>query len=146
MVYKEDKETSNPFIPMVKDKWADLADFDGKSTIEIVVKSISEIIVLIILLALIPIGAIISIYNSFYNLQKKTYDDLMYDTDSSTSQFASSVEFGIYFILSLPFLFILVPYWIITSLVTWFAKHKTLTIVLVVVAVICYILRDYIKQ
>lgn len=115
MVYKEDKETSNPFIPMVKDKWADLADFDGKSTIEIVVKSISEIIVLIILLALIPIGAIISIYNSFYNLQKKTYDDLMYDTDSSTSQFASSVEFGIYFILSLPFLFILVPYWIITS-------------------------------
>ena len=146
MAYRENKETSNPFIPKVIDKWADLTSFDGNSTIEIIVKSISEIIVLIILVVLIPIGTIISIYNSFYNLQKKSYDDLMYDNDSSSSQFASSVEFGIYFILSLPFLFILVPYWIITSLVTWFAKHKTLTIVLVVVAVICYILRDYIKQ
>ena len=141
MAYKTQKNTTNPFLPKISEKWKDLTNFKGESTIEIIVKSFSQFIVLLILVALIPIGAVISIYNSFYNLQKKTYDNLMNDTDSSSSQFASSVEFGIYVILSLPFLLVLIPYWIVAAIVTWAAKNKTIAIILLIVAVIAYVFR-----
>lgn len=139
MAYSKDKDTSNPFLPKVAEKWEELTDFEGDSIVEIIVKSLSQFIVLLILVCLIPIGAIISIYNSFYNLQKKAYDDLMYDTDSSTSQFASSVEYGIYVLLSLPFLLVLIPYWIVAALVTWFAKHKVMAIIAIILIVACLI-------
>ena len=146
MAYSKDKDTSNPFLPKVAEKWEELTDFEGDSIVEIIVKSLSQFIVFLILVCLIPIGAIISIYNSFYNLQKKAYDDLMYDTDSSTSQFASSVEFGIYVLLSLPFLLVLIPYWIIAALVTWFAKHKVMAIIVIVLIVAALIFMEQIMM
>lgn len=124
MAYKSEKETSNPFIPKVQEKWKELIEFDKGSIIEKIVKSIAVLIVLGILLLLIPIGVVISIYNSFYNLQKKAYDELKRDTDSSNSQFVSCVEFGIYALLSLPFCLLLLPYWLFAKIVTWFAKLK----------------------
>ena len=75
-------------------------------------------------------------YNSFYNLQKKAYDDLKYDTDPSTSQFVSAVEFGIYALLSLPFLLLLIPYWIFAIIVTWFAKHWIIATIIIVILLI----------
>lgn len=146
MAYSKDKDTSNPFLPKVAEKWEELTDFEGDSIVEIIVKSLSQFIVLLILVCLIPIGAIISIYNSFYNLQKKAYDDLMYDTDSSTSQFASSVEFGIYVLLSLPFLLVLIPYWVIAAIVTWFAKHKVMAIIVIVLIVAVLIFKEQIMM
>lgn len=146
MAYSKDKDTSNPFLPKVAEKWEELTDFEGDSIVEIIVKSLSQFIVLLILVCLIPIGAIISIYNSFYNLQKKAYDDLMYDTDSSTSQFASSVEFGIYVLLSLPFLLVLIPYWVIAAIVTWFAKHKVMAIIIIVLIVAVLIFKEQIMM
>jgi len=144
MAYKTPKNTTNPFLPQIIEKWKELTSSKGDSTIEIIVKCLSQIIVLLILVALIPIGAVISIYNCFYNLQKKTYDKLINDNDSSSSQFASSIEFGVYVILSLPFLIILIPYWIIAAIVTWFAKNKTLTIILLIIAAIAFYFKDYI--
>ena len=87
-------------------KW--IVEFEGDPIIEKGVKSISIIIVLCILLLLIPIGVIVSIYNSLYNMQKKVYDYIDDDySDSSYSTFVASVEYGIYFLLSLPFFY----YW-----------------------------------
>ncbi len=146
MAYNSEKETTNPFLPKVKEKWKELIAFDGDSIIEIVVKSISVLIVLCIIVLLIPIGIIISIYNSFYNLQKKAYDDLKYDTNPSTSQFVSSVEFGIYTLLSLPFFLILVPYWLFAIVVTWFAKHKVVTIVVIVLIIVYMSFKDEIHE
>lgn len=146
MAYSSEKETTNPFLPKVQEKWDDFKQFDGDSIIENVVKSISLLIVIFVLVLLLPIGVIISIYNSFYNLQKKAYDDLLYDSDSSSSQFASSVELGIYALLSLPFLILLVPYWLIAILVTWFAKHKLLAITIFVLIIIFIIFRHEIIQ
>ena len=91
MAYYSEKETSNPFLPKLKEKWRDLIDFEGDSFIETCVKSFSELIVLLILLLLLPIGVLISVYNSFYNLQKRTYDSLKYNSDSD-SQFTDSVR------------------------------------------------------
>ena len=68
MAYNSEKETTNPFLPKVQEKWEELLEFDGDSIIEKVVKSISVLIVLCIIALLIPIGIIISIYNSFYNI------------------------------------------------------------------------------
>ena len=136
MAYNSDKETNNPFLPKVQEKWEELLEFDGDSIIEKVVKSIAVVIVLCILVCLIPVGIIISIYNSFYNLQKKAYDDLKYDSDPSTSQFVSAVEFGIYALLSLPFLLLLIPYWIFAIIVTWFAKHWIIATIFIVIILI----------
>ena len=118
MAYYSEKETSNPFFPKLQEKWSDLIEFDGDSIIEKLVRSISEVIVLCLLVALLPVGVIISIYNSFYNLQKKAYDSIRYDSDSH-SQFASCVEYGIYVLLSLPFMILLVPYWIFAFIAAW---------------------------
>ena len=142
MAYNTQKNTTNPFIPKVIEKLKELTNFKGESIVEKIVKCLSQFIVLLILIALIPIGAVISIYNSFYNLQKKTYDNLINDKDSTSNQFASSVEFGVYFVLSLPFLFLLIPYWIIAAIVTWFAKNKTVAIILIIIAVVAYIFRQ----
>ena len=142
MAYYSEKETYNPFLPKVQEKWKEMLEFEGDSFIEKVVKSISVLIVLCILICLIPVGIIISIYNSFYNLQKKAYNDLKYDTDPSTSQFVSAVEFGIYALLSLPFLIVLIPYWLFALLVTWFAKHRLLTIVAIVLVLFYFIFQN----
>lgn len=146
MAYYSEKETTNPFLPMVQEKWEELLEFDGDSIIEKVVKSISVLIVLCIIVLLIPIGIIISIYNSFYNLQKKAYDDLKYDTDPTTSQFVSSVEFGIYTLLSLPFLLILIPYWLFAIIVTWFAKHKIIASIVIVLVIVYLSFKDEIHE
>lgn len=146
MAYYSEKETTNPFLPMVQEKWEELLEFDGDSIIEKVVKSISVLIVLCIIVLLIPIGIIISIYNSFYNLQKKAYDDLKYDTDPTTSQFVSSVEFGIYTLLSLPFLLILIPYWLFAIIVTWFAKHKIIASIVIVLIIVYLSFKDEIHE
>lgn len=144
MTYSSYKDTSNPFIPKVEDKWDDLLTFDGDSIVENIVKFISGVIVFVFLIALVPIGAVISIYNSFYNFQKKAYDKLMKDQDSSSSQFASSVEFGILILMSLPFFAVLIPYWIIAALVTWFAKHKIMAIIFIAILIACYVFRGQI--
>jgi len=146
MAYYSEKETSNPFLPKVQEKWSELIEFDGDSIIEKIVKSVSVLIVLCILVLLIPIGVVISIYNSFYNLQKKAYDDIRYDTDPSTSQFVSSVEYGIYALLSLPFLLLLIPYWIFANVVTWFAKHKVTAIIIIVLVILIVTFYDEIYQ
>lgn len=146
MAYKNEKNTTNPFLPKVSEKWHELTSLKCKSFIETIVKNFSLIIVLLILVALIPIGAVISIYNTIYNLQKKAYDELMVkDTDSMSSQFATSVEFGIYILLSLPFLLILLPYWIIAVVFTWLAKNKTVTIVLIIITLLCFVFWDFIQ-
>jgi len=146
MAYYSEKETYNPFLPKVQEKWEELLEFEGDSIIEKVVKSISVLIVLCILVCLIPVGIIISIYNSFYNLQKKAYDDLKYDTDPSTSQFVSAVEFGIYALLSLPFLLLLIPYWIFAVIVTWFAKHWITAIIIIIILLVYMSFMDEINQ
>ena len=146
MAYYSEKETYNPFLPKVQEKWEELLEFEGDSIIEKVVKSISVLIVLCILVCLIPVGIIISIYNSFYNLQKKAYDDLKYDTDPSTSQFVSAVEFGIYALLSLPFLLLLIPYWAFAIIVTWFAKHWITAIIIIIILLVYMSFMDEINQ
>ena len=140
MAYYSEKETINPFLPKVQEKWDELLEFEGNSIIEIGIKTISVLIVLCILVCLIPVGIIISIYNSFYNMQKNAYDDLKYNTDTSTSQFVSAVEFGIYTLLSLPFLLLLIPYWIFAVIVTWFAKHWIIATIFIVILLIFSIL------
>lgn len=138
MAYYSEKETSNPFLPKLQEKWDDLVEFEGDSIIEKIVRGVSEFIVLCLLVLLLPVGVIISIYNSFYNLQKKAYDSIRYESDSH-SQFANSVEYGIYLLLSLPFLLLLLPYWIFAAIVPWFAKHKVVTtILLLLILVIIY--------
>jgi hypothetical protein len=145
MVYRESRDTSNPFLSKIIDKWQDLISFDGDSIIEVLVKSIANFIVLIFLVVLIPVGIIISIYNSLYNLQKKAYDNVISESGSS-SQFASSVELGIYILLSIPFLLILIPYWILAAILTFMVKHKMLALFLIVIAVLCYVFWDKIVQ
>lgn len=140
MAYYSEKETINPFLPKVQEKWDELLEFEGNSIIEIGIKTISVLIVLCILVCLIPVGIIISIYNSFYNMQKNAYDHLKYNTDTSTSQFVSAVEFGIYTLLSLPFLLLLIPYWIFAVIVTWFAKHWIIATIFIVILLIFSIL------
>lgn len=140
MAYYSKKETINPFLPKVQEKWDELLEFEGNSIIEKGIKTISVLIVLCILVCLIPVGIIISIYNSFYNMQKNAYDDLKYNTDTSTSQFVSAVEFGIYALLSLPFLLLLIPYWIFAVIVTWFAKHWIIATIFIVILLIFSIL------
>ena len=129
MAYYSEKETSNPFLPKLQEKWNSLVKFEGDSIIEKIVRSISEFIVLCLLVLLLPVGIIISIYNSFYNLQKKSYDSIRYESDSH-SKFADSVEYGIYLLLSLPFLLLLLPYWILAAIIPWFARHKVVTTIL----------------
>lgn len=140
MAYYSEKETINPFLPKVQEKWDELLEFEGNSIIEKGIKTISVLIVLCILVCLIPVGIIISIYNSFYNMQKNAYDDLKYNTDTSTSQFVSAVEFGIYALLSLPFLLLLIPYWIFAVIITWFAKHWIIATIFIVILLIFSIL------
>ncbi|MBP5582934.1 MAG: hypothetical protein J6X43_03140 [Bacteroidales bacterium] len=141
MAYNEDKDTSNPFLSKINDKWDDFISFEGDSIIEVLVKSIANLIVLLVLVLLIPIGVIISIYNSLYNLQKKAYENVIDDSGTS-SQFASSVELGVYILLSLPFFLLLVPYWIIAAIVTWLVKHKVLALIIIVIVGLCYVFRD----
>jgi len=134
MAYRYEKETDNPFISSVEDKWNELIEFEGDSIIEKGIKSISIIIVLCILLLLIPIGVIISIYNSLYNLQKKVYDYIDDDySDSLSSKFVASVEYGIYVLLSLPFFLSLIPYWVISFIITWSVRHKVVAMIIIVV-------------
>ena len=84
-------------------------------------------------------GIIISIYNSFYNLQKKTYDAIRYNSESSNSEFAASVEYGIYIILSLPFFLLLVPYWIFSVLFTWLVRFKWIAVIVIIIMVILFL-------
>lgn len=146
MAYNLEKETYNPFLPKVQEKWKEFIKFEGDSLIEIIVKSISSLILLCILVCLIPVGIIMSVYNTFYNLQKKAYDNLNSDTNPTTSQFVSAVEFGIYALLSLPFLLFLIPYWIFANIVTWFAKHWILATILIVILLIYLIFMNEINQ
>ena len=129
MAYCSEKETSNPFLPKLQEKWNDLVRLEGDSIIEKIVRCISEFIVLCLLVLLLPVGVIISIYNSFYNLQKKSYDSIRYESDSH-SQFADSVEYGIYLLLSLPFLLLLLPYRLLAVITPWFARHKVVITIL----------------
>ena len=41
MAYRYEKETDNPFISSVEDKWNELIEFEGDSIIEKGIKSIS---------------------------------------------------------------------------------------------------------
>ena len=70
MVYNSERDTSNPFLFRVRDKWDELVEFEGETIIEKVVKSISILIVLCALILLIPVGIILSIYIFFSNLYK----------------------------------------------------------------------------
>ena len=144
MIYREEKDTVNPFLEKLTEKYEDLVAFEGDSIVEVVVKTFTNIIMLIVLVVLIPIGIIISIYNTLYNLQKKTYDNLM--EDDSSSRFALSVELGIYILLSIPCLLILIPYWIMAAIITWMVKHKILALFVIIIAVLCYVYRDRIVQ
>ncbi len=146
MVYNSKKETDNPFLPKVQEKWKEFMKFEGESFIEIIVKSISSLILLCVLVCLIPVGIIISVYNTFYNLQKKAYDNLNSDNNQTSSQFVSAVEFGIYALLSLPFLLLLIPYWIFAIIVTWFAKHWIIATILIVILLIYLIFKNDINQ
>ena len=150
MAYYSEKETYNPFFPLLVEKWDELIEFDGDTLIEKIIRSCSTFIVAICLILLIPIGAIISIYNSFYNLQKKAYDRMNYNEDSSYSMFATSVEYGIYLLLSLPFFITLIPFWIFSALFIWFTKHKIIAFIFLFI-IITYLLFDnvinnYIKE
>lgn len=116
MAYSSEKDTTNPFLSKIQDIWKDFLKFKGDTLIEKIVRSISVLVVLCIFVFLIPFGILISIYNSFYNLQKKSHDALL-NSNSTNSQFVSGVEFGIYFLLSIPFWLLLIPYWIIAYLV-----------------------------
>ena len=150
MAYYSEKETYNPFLPLLVEKWDELIEFDGDTLIEKIIRSCSTFVVAICIILLIPIGAIISIYNSFYNLQKKAYDRMNYNEDSSYSQFVTSVEYGIYLLLSLPFFIILVPFWVFSALFIWFTKHKIIAFIILLIIII-YLLFDnvinyYIKE
>lgn len=141
MAYYSEKETSNPFLPKLQEKWDDLVEFEGDSIIEKIVRGVSEFIVLCLLVLLLPVGVIISIYNSFYNLQKKAYDSIRYESDSH-SQFADSVEYGIYLLLSLPFLLLLLPYWVFAAIILWLAKHKVVVMILIVLFIAGFYFKD----
>ena len=146
MAYSNYKDTSNRFVPEVTKTWNSLVSFDGNNFIEKIVGSVSQIIVLLALVILIPIGMIESIHNSFYNLQKNAFDRLNSKSDS-TSEFASSIEFAIYFILDLPFFIILIPFWILSIVFVWMAKNKIFTIILI--ALICiyfFFLKEYVEE
>lgn len=142
MVYNSERDTSNPFLFRVRDKWDELVEFEGKTIIEKVVKSISILIVLCALILLIPVGIILSIYNSFYNLQKKTYDAIRFNSESSNSEFAASVEYGIYIVLSLPFFLLLMPYWIFSVLFTWLIKHKWIATIVIIMIILLVLFRE----
>lgn len=92
---------------------------------------------------LIPIGVIISIYNSIYNLQKGAMDRLNKKTDSS-ARFAVSIEFAIYFILGLPFFLVLIPYWVISSIIIWLANHKVFAIILIILIILGLVFKNQI--
>jgi hypothetical protein len=148
MVYNSKKETNNPFLPKIQEKWKELMKFEGDSLIEKIVRSITSLILLCILICLIPVGIIMSIYNTFYNLQKKAYDNLISDKNQTASQFefVSAVEFGIYALLSLPFLLLLIPYWIFAVIVTWLAKHRIIATIFIVILLIYLIYMNEINQ
>lgn len=137
MAYNDYKDTSNPIVPEVKDKWHDLLTFEGDTVVEKIVSTISKTIVLLLLIVLIPLGVVISIYNSLYNLQKSAYDDL--DDDN---MFSKSVELGIYILLSIPFLLIMIPYWIFAPIWAWLAKHKVLIIIIIIIIVVFFVFKD----
>lgn len=144
MVYNSKKETNNPFLPKVQEKWKEFMKFEGDSLIEKIVKGFTSLILLCLLICLIPIGIIMSIYNTFYNLQKKAYDNLNSNNNQTASQFefVSAVEFGIYALLSLPFLLLLIPYWIFAIIVTWLAKHWIITTILIVILLVYLIFKN----
>lgn len=131
------KCTDNPFIPPVIEKWNELIDFDELSFSRLIEK-ISKLIVFIFLILLIPIGVVESIRASLYNLQKDATDSLSRSADFS-EKFAVGVEVGIYFLLSLPFLIILLPYWVIAGTVILLSKNKILFLLILVVAILAYI-------
>ena len=131
------KSTNNPFIPLVIEKWNELIDFDEFSFSKLIEK-ISKLIVFIFLILLIPVGVVESIRASLYNLQKNAAYSLSRSVDFS-ERFAVGVEIGIYFLLSLPFLIILLPYWIIAGTVIFLSKNKILFLLIVVMAILAYI-------
>lgn len=143
MAYSSYKETKNPFISQIVEKWNSFIIFNGDTFIEKIVSSLAQLIVLILLVMLIPIGVIISIYNSIYNLQKGAMDRLNKKTDSS-ARFAVSIEFAIYFILGLPFFLVLIPYWVISSIIIWLANHKVFAIILIILIILGLVFKNQI--
>lgn len=143
MAYSSYKETKNPFISQIVEKWNSFISFNGDTFIEKIVSSLAQLIVLILLVMLIPIGVIISIYNSIYNLQKGAMDRLNKKTDSS-ARFAVSIEFAIYFILGLPFILVLIPYWVISSIIIWLANHKVFAIILIILIILGLVFKNQI--
>ena len=61
MAYYYEKETYNPFLSLLVEKWDELIEFDGDTLIEKIIRSCSTFIVVICIIFLIPIGAIINI-------------------------------------------------------------------------------------
>ena len=145
MAYYYEKETYNPFLSLLVEKWDELIEFDGDTLIEKIIRSCSTFIVVICIIFLIPIGTIISIYNSLYNLQKKAYGRMNCYGDSSYSQFVTSVEYGIYLLLSLPFFIILLPFWIISALFIWLTKHRIIAFIILLIIIIYLLFVDVIN-
>lgn len=137
----ENKNTENPFIPTIIEKWNEFISFED-FTISTIIEKITTLIVLSFLILLIPIGIVISIYSSLYNLQTKANEALSYHDDFS-KKFAAGIEVGIYFILSLPFLGALIPYWFIASIVIFATKNKTLFIIITLLVISIYFFWDY---
>jgi len=146
MAYNSYKDPGNPFLPVFLDKWSDLTRMDGDSVFENIIKTIINIIVLLIILALIPIGFLIAIYNSLYNLQAKTLEKIQNSNHSAASKFSMSVEFGIYLLLSIPLAIVLFPLWLIAQVFMWLVQHKVIAIVLIILAILGYIFRDFISD
>ena len=79
-------------------------------------------------------------------MQRKVYNSLSNKSDSYHTQVANSTEFAIYAILSIPFLLLLVPYWIFSVIITWFARNEIIALIIVGLTVGYLLYKDEIHK
>lgn len=127
----------NRFAEILKEKVNELIKVHTTSDgiIEMIAKYIAISIVIVIMAVLTPtIGIIMTLYVIFRNMTLRTYQKLSNES-SSESKFPIMIELSIYSLLTLPFLIILIPYWIVAYLFIWSSEHILIAIIIAVVIV-----------
>lgn len=121
-MYSSKINTENPFLEGLLESWRDLVKpFQGQTVIEIIVDRFTQLIIMIFFGIAIPLGFLISLNYSFYNVQKDAYDRIIRARDSH-EKITHTIAFGITWIPSFLFLFVAIPAWILGKLILWICE------------------------
>lgn len=122
-MYLKKKTTINIFRHHFSSAWSNIKNIPkGNNVIETITSFVARFGSLVLLFLLYPIGWLHIIWATFYNLQKDVYDKNK-ASQIPSDRFSYTFLWLLYWILSAPFVIILLPFWLVGKIIIWIGQN-----------------------